>query len=552
MAAMRARYLYLLIGYTFLYAVVAVFSWAFGFYEEGKELAAAISLGLLNIPLLYYLLVFKHVQRRFGRQLAYFAGVVLLTVPIVNISTMTGGYESGNNIAYIILVYLSAMLGRGLPLTLIWTQVLVYTMVVSGYLPGLGDPAYGGVVVIACIIAGIAGWLTFRRFYVKEDPEADRLAEMLRAQELQSEGVIAAISDGVVIVNRDGIAVHANQRFLDMIALKREELVGKHYSEIVSSRIQIIASSSATPRIGQNVVHVMDTGEPITIDSVTAEYIDGSGTVDFSISISPLKNDDGDISAVLVMAKDITSLMHLQRMKDALISTASHELRTPITVIAGYADLLLGNAGGGELNDKQRHYLERTKETTTQLTEMVNDMLDMSRLESGQRNDNPVATNVMRLLESMTEGRISQFASKNLTLHLDAKPIRVYADKNRLEQVVGNLLSNAFKFTPENGKVTLAAREVDGMCEISVTDTGPGIPDEHLQDIFDKFIKLDDSGSLPGAGLGLAIAKNIVDNWNGTITAENMDKGGARFRFTVPLERKDKQEKEEEHENSHH
>jgi len=253
------------------------------------------------------------------------------------------------------------------------------------------------------------------------------------------------------------------------------------------------------------------------------------------------------------MSKDITSIMKLQRMKDALISTASHELRTPITVIAGYADLLLGNTADGELTEKQRHYIERTKETAAHLTEMINDMLDMSRLESGQEDDRPASLNVKNLLESITESQLSLFANKQLTLHLDAEAIRVYADTNRLKEVIQHLLSNAFKFTPEGGKVTMTAKAVDTMCEIAVIDTGPGVPEEHTEDIFDKFSKLDDTGSQPGTGLGLAIAKNIVDNWGGTIAVENKPGGGARFHFTVPLaaDEKNKQEKEKQEDSDH-
>jgi PAS domain S-box-containing protein len=466
---------------------------------------------------------------------------------------MHGGYESPHNIAYVILIFASAIIAPGVPLVLVWIQILGYALALAGYMPTLGNVWYGAAVIAACIAAGVGGWLAFRRYYKSEDPEIEELHHLLKSQQLQSEAVIGAISDGVAIVDRNGITVHANQQFLDMIYLKREELIGKHTSEVVTLRIRIITSSTGTPRLGQNIAHVFKTGEPITIDYLTAEYTDGRGTFDFSISISPLRSDSGEITAVMIMARDITNLMRLQRMKDALLSTASHELRTPITVIAGYADLLLGK-GDGELTEKQRHYIERTKETTTHLTEMINDMLDMSRLESGQQDDDPVATNIQDILESTTAKLLSQFAAKNISLHIDASSTRVYADTNRLKQVLLHILSNGLKFTPDDGHITISSRMIDNMCEVSISDTGPGVPEEHLEDIFDKFTKLDDTGAITGTGLGLAIAKNIVDNWRGTIGVENIPKGGARFYFTVPLanDKDNVKQEEEKNEDSNH
>lgn len=542
----RERYLQFLKIFAFVYAVIFLVSWFLGEYKTANPVAIAIVLGMLSATLFYYLFGFGLAKKHLGRQTAYTIGVTLFSVPILIGATMHGGYQSPHNIAYVTLIFLSAIVAPGVPLVLVWIQILGYALALAGYMPTLGNVWYGAVLVTACIIAGLGGWLVFRRYYKSDDPEVEELRHSLKTQQLQSEAVIAAISDGVAIVDRNGIAIHANQRFLDMIYLKREELIGKHSSEVVSSRIRIITSSTGTPRLSKNIEHVFKTGEPITIDYLTAEYTDGRGTFDFSISFSPLRNDNGEITAVMIMSRDITSLMRLQRMKDALLSTASHELRTPITVIAGYADLLLGNRDG-ELNEKQRHYIERTKETTTHLTEMINDMLDMSKLESGQQDDNPVATNIDDLVEASTSKLLSQFAAKDITVDVKTSPARVYADTNRLKQVVFQLLSNALKFTPEGGKITIYSRTVNDMCEISVTDTGPGVPDEHMEDIFDKFTKLDDTGAVTGTGLGLAIAKNIVDNWRGTIGVENNPGGGARFHFTVPLaNEQDKETREEE------
>jgi PAS domain S-box-containing protein len=550
----KGSYLRVLAIYAHIYAFLIVTGWLASLYGLISFPLPIITVFLAVLPSLYYMFVYRVISAQFGRRVGYAIGVIVLVTPMLVIFLTTSGFISVNNLALAVMVFLSAALGPSMPIALIWMLTVGYILALSGYIPSLGNSLLGTLLLALYVLAGLFGWAVFRRYYIREDIEVEALRKTLRAEQVQSENVIAAISDGVAIVDGKGTVKHANQKFLDMIALEHDELVGRHYSDVVSSRIHITSSSSATPRIGQNIQHVFEAGEPVEIDSITAEYVDGSGIIDFSISISPLRNDDGEMTAVLIMARDISSIMKLQRMKDALISTASHELRTPITVIAGYADLLLGDAGGGKLTEKQRHYVERTKETTAHLTEMINDMLDMSRLESGQREDKPAALNIQNLLNEVVESQLSLFANKQLALHLDADPVRVYADSSRLKEVVTHLLSNAFKFTPEDGKVTIMAKAVEGACEVAIIDTGPGVPEEHLQDIFDKFSKLDDTGSQPGTGLGLAIAKNIVDNWGGKIAVENNPDGGARFYFTVPLT--EEQAKEEggkkHHENSDH
>lgn len=539
--AVRSKYLRLLTVYACSYAllllIIALLSMSGMPILPVPWLVAALALVTLG----YYLLAFRFTARQLGRQAGYIIGVAILTIPMTTVSAMSGGYESFNNIAIIILIFLSAMLGYVVPLVLAWVQLLWFAIVLSGYLPGFGSTGMGLLMLGFFILAAAVGWIAFHSYYTREDPETERLRQTLREEQLQSEGVITAISDGVAIVNKDGITLHANQRFLDMVALTREELIGKHYSKVISDKVRIVASSIETPRIGPNVAKVMETGESVIIDNETIEYIDGRPSIDLTISITALKNDDGYVSAVMIIGHDISHIMRLQRMKDALIATASHELRTPITVIAGYADLLLGTSAG-DLNDKQRHYMERTKETTAHLTNMVNDMLDISRLESGQRENNPEAIDIVSMLQQSVEDHLGEFAGKQIVLKLDAKPGEVFADRSRLRQVIDALLGNAYKFTPEEGTVTLQSEIADGMMRISIIDTGPGIPDDRKEIIFEKFTKLDDTGSIPGTGLGLAIAKTIVENWKGTITVEDAPGSGARFCFTVPLAKSEREE----------
>lgn len=532
--AVRSKYLQLLTIYACVYAsflLVIIFSNLLGL----RSIVVPPFLGILAlVVLVYHAFIFRIATRRFGRQAAHSIGVALLAFPMALVSAISGGYESYNNIAFILLIFFSAMLGYAIPLALVWIQILGFVLAVGGYLPALGSTTIGALMLLFYSLAAVTGWVAFHSYYTREDPEAERLRKTLREQQLQSEGVITAINDGVAIVDKNGITLHANQHFLDTMALTDEEFFGKHYAQIMTTKVRIVSSSIDAPRIGPNIARVLETGQPVIIENETIEYTDNRPAVDMSVSITALKNDDGDVSAVMIITHDISHIMQLQRMKDALIATASHELRTPITVIAGYADLLLGDSAGA-LNDKQRHYMQRTRDTTTHLTDMINDMLDISRLESGQRENNPESIDLVPLLQLAVEDHLGRFAGKQIVLKLDAEPAHVFADRSRLQQVIDGLLTNAYKFTPDEGKVTLSSKLVNNHMEIAVTDTGIGVPEDRKDIVFEKFTKLDDTGSIPGAGLGLAIAKNIVESWHGKIAVENQPGGGARFYFTVPL-----------------
>lgn len=532
----KAKYLRILEIYAYIYTALLVLAW-FAHVAQIIDLSlTGFAVVAAMVSVVYYAILFRWVEGRLGRRIAYTVGVVLSALPLILIALTTTSLMTIaiNSTALALLIFLSAALGPSVPVGLVWALGVGYIIAFSGHIPSPEAIRITIVLLLLYIVAALLGWLLFNRFYIREDPEVELMRHRLRAEQLKSDGVLAAINDGIAIVSHNGIAIHANDKFISMLAIEREELIGRYYADVANARVQVISSTSKKPRIAQNIAEVFATKQTVVIDSLTFQYTNDTRLMDFSITVSPIKNDDGDISAVMVILRDITGLMRLQRAKDALIMTASHELRTPITVIAGYADLLLG-AASEQLSEKQRHYIERTKETTARLTEMINDMLEMSKLESGEVANQPVTSNIKDVIEAMVENQLSLFASKNVRLRLKANEARVFADKERLQRVLKNILNNAFKFTPEGGEVEVASQVVDKLCIISVSDTGPGVQQEHIGDIFEKFSKLDKTGAIHGTGLGLAIAKSIVDNWGGTITAENVPSGGLKVSFTVPL-----------------
>lgn len=233
------------------------------------------------------------------------------------------------------------------------------------------------------------------------------------------------------------------------------------------------------------------------------------------------------------VAQRTEELAQANKVQAQFLATVSHELRTPLTSIIAFTELLLKHAEG-----QQREYLNDVLESSRKLLDMVNDLLDLSRLEAGRVQ---LFTDVLDLPELIrqVECSIRPLAErKQITVQVQLPeglpPVLV--DPLRIKQVLMNLLSNALKFTPESGVVCFNARADGDFIEVSVTDTGPGIPPEDRGLIFEAFRRLEAPGQQhPGSGLGLALARNLVELHGGRIWMEDAPGGGSRFCFTVPI-----------------
>ena len=230
-------------------------------------------------------------------------------------------------------------------------------------------------------------------------------------------------------------------------------------------------------------------------------------------------------------------LGELERMKADFFSSMSHELRTPLTSIKEGTGLLLDGVGG-ETTDKQRRLLTILAEESNRLIGVVNSLLDLSKLEAGMLNYEFETVNLDPLIRRAVAEIAPLVEAKQITvetaIEVPLPPARL--DPERMLQVLRNLLGNAVKFTPKGGQVTVTATPVDGKLQVSVQDSGPGIPAESLTAIFEKFHQGNDKGAhtRPGTGLGLAIAKNIINSHGGEIWAESQLGQGSKFCFVLP------------------
>jgi PAS domain S-box-containing protein len=361
---------------------------------------------------------------------------------------------------------------------------------------------------------------------------------------LSSDLLLAAIvdssDDAIVSKNLDGTITSWNRGAERIFGYPAQEMIGQPILRLIPpDRLQEEPEIISRIRRGERVDHF----ETVRIRK------DGT-LVDVSLTISPVKNEIGIIVGASKIARDISdqkraleklaeaneALTRADRLKADFISTLSHELRTPLTAIAGWIDILRDGATPEELAQGLT-VIERNVRAQSQL---IDDLLDMSRIESGklildiQRLDlPPVLTAAIDSVRPTAQAKGVQLTSTFSSIGL-----AVMADRNRLQQIVWNLLINAIKFTPAGGHVHVDLRKVHSHVEISVTDTGAGIPLNFLNHIFERFSQADASSTRRhgGLGLGLAIVKHLVELHGGSVQARSQGKDlGATFIVSLPL-----------------
>jgi two-component system, OmpR family, sensor histidine kinase VicK len=278
--------------------------------------------------------------------------------------------------------------------------------------------------------------------------------------------------------------------------------------------------------------HILATGEPL-VDCV--EKLTGcDGAVRWlSATKAPIRNSQGKIVGIVEIARDITENKRQEQLKNEFIATVSHELRTPLTSIIGSVGFLAGGAAGN-LSDPVARLLNIAHGNCQRLIRIVNDILDIEKLESGKINYDRRPVEVRELVDEVIEANQAFAAEYGVSVRRDGSQGQgvVMADPHRLAQVITNLLSNAIKFSPRNGEVIVAIENRDNLVGISVRDHGPGIPADYRDRIFEKFVQVEatDHRKKGGTGLGLSIVKQIVDQLGGTISFEPAPDGGAIFK----------------------
>jgi len=343
-------------------------------------------------------------------------------------------------------------------------------------------------------------------------------AKLKRTQEAAKE-TFSRLPDAAAITDLDGRVEISTQAAKKLFGLAAGTLVQDVPIEPLSHLFRKFIEHAALENIEEeNLLQLFISGEE--------RY--------FRTSAAPMTDRDGHPTGVLLIMKDVTEQRHVDEMKRGVIATVSHELKTPLTSIRMAIHLLLEEKVG-TLTEKQTELLLAAREDSDRLHQILQSLLDISRIESGRLQMDCQETYAQSLVLDAVEPfrRTAQDGGIELKMQLSDDLPKVCADTTQISHVFSNLLSNALRFTAPGGSITLSAVPEEQMVRFSVTDTGSGIPHQFMQRIFEQFFRAPDQKSETGAGLGLAIARQIVEAHGGNIDVESEEGKGTTFSFTL-------------------
>jgi len=380
----------------------------------------------------------------------------------------------------------------------------------------------------------------------------ERLFAAIDSQRQLFQLVVENAPDGIAVIDGATLRVKwANRPFQDRL----EEPY--HSMDLTGLRVDDYLPHAEEAGILDLFRGVVETGEP-HIDAEYAFAGFAEGVTYYRLCLLPLPAEPGEPPDVLEILTDVTDAVETRkkvedlaaelearnreverasRLKSEFLASVSHELRTPLHSITGFADLMAEQVAG-KLTDKQSHYVERISRSARHLLSLINDLLDLSRIEAGRLDLHQEYFPAMEALVEVLETINPLAAAKNIAIgHAVEADLALVADRTRFKQMLFNLLSNAVKFTAEGGRIEIRAASSDQSVEVSVIDNGIGIPREEQEAIFGEFYQsgVSTSGVREGTGLGLAITRRLVESHGGKIWVESELGKGSCFKLLLPL-----------------
>jgi two-component system sensor histidine kinase VicK len=404
--------------------------------------------------------------------------------------------------------------------------------------------------VTVLVGAAIAGWFLLRRSGSENNTQTNGGSELLSKQ-IQTETLIQSITDGVIVTDTQDKISLFNKAACAMTEWPAEEALGIDAQTV----IKILADEKSNTFV-DNANHpfnkVIQTRTPVqeTVQLVSR----GNKKLFISLAISPIiipKKEE--LVGTVAVFRDVSREKSEEQQRAEFVSTASHEMRTPVAAIEGYLALAL-NDKVSQIDARAREYLEKAHSSTQHLGKLFQDLLTSAKAEDGRLTSHPVVTEMGTFIENLAQDLRFAAEKKGLQMEfltntispetggvVDARgkviqPLYyVHVDPDRIREVVTNVFDNAVKYT-DDGKVSLGITGNNEIVQVRVSDTGPGIPTEDLEHLFQKFYRVDNSAtrSVGGTGLGLFICKKIVELYHGTIWAESEVSKGSTFYINIP------------------
>jgi signal transduction histidine kinase len=345
---------------------------------------------------------------------------------------------------------------------------------------------------------------------------------------LQS-ALIDATLDGICLTDAEGNLLIANVR------LRRLSVeLGMPQVGTVPERLLAMSDRVAEPE--RYRLRMTELAHSVDAETSDEFELAGTGRV-FRGYTAPVQNQVGDIVGRVWTLRDVTADRELDRMRDAFVATVSHELRTPLTSISGFLEMLQDEEHG--LGESGRTYLDVIRRSTARLHQLVEELLLIAQIEARRVELEPESLDLAKLASQSVEALRPIAAENAIAIELVTDhPSRVRGDARRLSQVIDNLVTNAVKFTPAGGAITVSVEDGVGNVRLVVADTGIGIPASEQGQVFSRFFRSSNAtqGAIAGTGLGLAISRALVEQHDGTIVLESQEGEGTRVTVTLPAD----------------
>lgn len=410
----------------------------------------------------------------------------------------------------------------------------------------------GGIVLVVAIIATI--FIVKARVKRKAAASTNRLASTLQSEKEKSEIILSAIQDGVMLIDEQQIIRHFNQGAANITGWTKHEAEGLDWRSVIKFTN---TKGEDVPDDQTPIAQAFSTGTASRENNVNLST-KSTATVAASFSVSPLLDSQKRTTGLVVIFRDVSEERAQENQRAEFISTASHEMRTPVAAIEGYLSLAL-NDKVATIDARAKGYIEKAHSSTQHLGQLFQDLLTSAKAEDGRLVSHPSVVEMGAFIEQLAQdlrfsaekkGLFTEFLFGNSEIkdasHASTgsqtegnKVVRplyyVHVDPDRIREVVTNIFDNACKYTAE-GKVSLGLTGNEGVVQVYVRDTGQGIPPEDVSHLFQKFYRVDNSSTrtIGGTGLGLFICRKIVELYQGRIWVESELNKGSTFYINLP------------------
>lgn len=464
----------------------------------------------------------------------------------------TGVYLSPYAISVVALTFLAGAFAQYLPYGVIFIYLIGFMLSLAKvFTTKDGGPIAGSVFLAVNVIALVVGYLVWKPRYTADvSPEIANLSKSLQKTRVETNIVLQSIADGVVLVNEQQVIQLFNPGAETITGWKREDAEGLDWKSVFS----FVDSKGEAVDPSQTPFGIALSKGQVARDDKSNILTKSGQTVAATFSISPLL-DNAKVTGLVAIFRDVSAERQEEAQRAEFISTASHEMRTPVAAIEGYLSLAL-NDKVASIDARAKDYLLKAHASTKHLGELFQDLLTSAKAEDGRLTNHPETVELGGFMEQLTSDLQFAAQKKNLSIEfiignsnvIDAssptqfggdrvvRPLYyTIADPDRLREVITNLFDNACKYT-DQGKISLGLTGNDSVVQLYIRDTGHGIPPEDIPHLFQKFYRVDNSvtRTIGGTGLGLFICRKIVELYHGRIWVESKVGEGSTFYINLP------------------